>query len=705
MILRRRQLVAAVFLVVVATSAFRSLRTRPVYMATVQLLIDRQAPAVLAFKEVAALDAGGLGADYYETQYKLLLSRSLGRRVVDELDLLNDPEFGGPRSPQAIEAIRAAAPGASPEMEGAISAVLGRLNVQPVKNSRLVNVSFEAFRPELTAKVVNKHAEIYIRESLARRTQTSADAARWLSGQIEEQRKKVETAEVALQKLKERDGIVNIEERRGLLEQKLKELGSSLNALTTQRLEKEALYRQMRDARSPEELPEVMRSPLIQSLRIDLAVLERQQAQLLGKYLDQHPEVEKVRNQIRETRQKIAAEAQRVVRVAENDYQTTLAQQASLSSALESAKAEALELSRRGLQYDVLNRELVAAKEVADSLVSRLKQTDVAQELKSTNMSVVDWATLPRYPVRPRPFRDIQVGILFGLVLGVGLAFFLDYLDNTLKTPEDVLTRLKTPILCVIPETRSSNGDRGGLMLLNAPHQEPFAEGYQLLRTALNYSWSEQKPRIVAITSTAPAEGKTLTSVNLALTLSSGEGRVLLIDGDLRRPGTHSLLRAKRSPGLSDILVGQSKPSDAIQRVSATSLSLLASGSTAPSPADLLTADALHVLLESLRGLFKWVIIDTPPVAAVADALIISQIIDGAVVVAGAEMVAYRAVRRTLERVAETGTRVLGVVLNRAQVERHSYYYASYYGHYYSPTYRPEGAARDGTTLGRRAAR
>lgn len=676
-VLRRRRLVLAVFLAVVAAATVRTLLTRPVYQADVQILIERENPNVLTFKEVARVDSDR--DDYYQTQYKLLQSRALARKVIEEMNLLRDPEFGGLTAEEAAAA-KAGAPGASPVMEAAIDLLLYRLKIQPVRNSRLVAVGFEAYRPELAAQVANKLSQLYIQQTMEFRYQTSAEAGQWLGGQISEQRGKVEQAELALQKLKEKDGIVNIEERRTLVEQKLREVGTALTALKTQRLEREALYRQMKDAPNPEELPEVMRNPLIASLRIELANLERQSVQLQERYLDQHPEVIKNRNQIAETRKKIAAEAQRVIRAAENDYQAALAQEQSVAAALEAAKAEALDLSHRGLPYDSLKREMEANKDVLNSITARHKQTDVAQELKSSNIRIVDPAAIPRRPVRPNRASDIAMGLFLGLALGMMAAFFLEYLDNSIKTPEEVRLHLGVPLLGVIPE---HSKDAGGVVLSSSRQQGPFVEGYHVLRTALSYSWPGQDSRVLVVTSTAPAEGKTLTSVNLALTLAAMDGEVLLVDADLRKPQAHDLLGLQKSPGLSDILVGRAETAECVQQVKGTKLHLLPSGAHAPSPAELMSLPLLSAFVDGLRRTYSWIVIDTPPVGAVADALILSSLCDGVLVVAEAERIPRKAVRHTLERVRETGARILGLVLNRVRIEGNAYYYSHYYSHYY----------------------
>jgi succinoglycan biosynthesis transport protein ExoP len=684
-LLLRRWLILAVVAIVVAAAAARCLLMRPLYEASAQLLIERDDPNILNFKGVTGEKTGWGIDDYYQTQYKLLQSRSLARLVTEQLDLLEDPEFGGPRGEARTRALLAQPPGQSPEMEAVIDGVLSRYAVKPVRNSRLVNVSATALRPDLAARLTNALANLYIKQSLDMRFHTSSEAGQWLGGQVQEQRQKVEQADRELQDLKQQAGLVNIEERRTLLDQRLKELGTALTERKTERLQKEALWRQMAHAPNPEELPDAMRSGLVQSLRIELGNLERQQADLQERYLDEHPELVKVKKQISDTRAKIRAEANRVVRAAENDYKAAAAQEASVSSALEAAKEEALDLTRRSGAYDSKKRELDASRQVLDSLMARTKETDVTSELKATNIRVVDPAVVPTFPIQPRTRRDVTMALLLGTLLAVGLAFFLEYLDNSIKTPDDVKAHLGVPILGVVPEL----GRAAAARVVTAPKaDERFREGYRVVRTALNYSWSEAGSRAIVVTSTAPGEGKTLTAVNLSLTLASQDQRVLLIDADLRKPSTHQVLSGvRRQPGLSDVLVGRKAIAEAVQSVPGSGLSYMPSGTSVPSPADLMTNRSMRGVLDELRLAYDWIVIDSPPVGAVAEPLLLAPLMDGVVIVVGAEMVPRKAVRETINRIGRTGARILGVVLNRAQVEKHAYYYGHYYGHYYGVRY------------------
>src|SRR4051812_23235431 len=243
-VLRHRKFALAIFLTATCVATIRTLLTRPVYMATAQILIEHETPNVLTFKDVTEVDAAR--DDYYQTQYRLMQSRSLARRVVESLNLLQDPEFGGPRAPEQVQAALAAAPGASPVMEGAIDGVLGRLRINAAKGTRIVGIGAEAFRPDLAMNIANKLSVLYIEQTNEQRYQTSSEAGQWLGSQIDQQRKRVEEGTQELQKLKEREGIVNIEERRTLLAQKLNQLGTALTETRTARINKEALYRQMR---------------------------------------------------------------------------------------------------------------------------------------------------------------------------------------------------------------------------------------------------------------------------------------------------------------------------------------------------------------------------------------------------------------------------------------------------------------------------
>jgi capsular exopolysaccharide synthesis family protein len=366
-------------------------------------------------------------------------------------------------------------------------------------------------------------------------------------------------------------------------------------------------------------------------------------------------------------------EARRVVRAAENEYRVAADQEERIAGAVEAAKAESLDLAQRGLKYDALKRDLEASQTLSDNLMARQKQTDVARDLQASNIHVIDPAIAPHGRVRPRPVRDLTLAFLLGLALAVGAAFFRDYLDTSVGRPSDV-RRLGLPLLGVIPDTRRKTPLLGG----EGRRKEPlFAEGYRVLRTSLQDPVEGGRGQVLLVTSTLAGEGKSLTAANLALTLASSEERVLLLDADLRRPVLHALLQGKRVPGLVEVLTGVATPRQAIQRVGNGRLDLLACGTPVTrNPADLLSTGTLRELVERLRANYDRIVLDTPPAGSIADALVLSRLVDGVIVVARSGKVTRSELFHLLERLANARAPLMGIVLNGARPERDRYEYA-----------------------------
>lgn len=674
-LLRRRWLVFLVFVVVSSAGTAWVFTREPLYRASTQLLIERNPNVLEADRDPRSQEGWD---DFFQTQCRLLQSRLLAGKVMDRFNLLRDPEFLPKQA-----ASSAAGPDDRPADQQALDRFLERLRVDPVKGTQLVTVSFLSSRPERAADVANTLAEVYVQQAVDFRSRTTAEKGSRLGDETEAQTRKVQEAEVALQRFNEEQGLVNIEERRPLLEQKLKDLGASLTAAKTRRLDKEALYQQMLRASDPEELSGAIASPLIQALRSELATLERQAAELLAKgYLGDYPDVVKVREQVENTRQKIAGEAQRLIRASENDYRVALAQEESVSRALEGAKAESLDLARRSLRYDALKRDLEASKKVTESILDRQKETDAARDVQVPNIHVVDVASVPLVPARPRPVRDIAFSLLAGGVAGMLAAFFRDYMDTGIGKPTDV-KRLGIPLLAVVPEGRKR---KGPLLVNNRQRREPFGEGYRVLRTALRPGEPGNTAQLLLVTSTLPGEGKSLTSANLALTLAACEERVLLVETDLRRPTLSQLLEIRPQPGLCEIVASSATVDQAVHRVPGTRLSVLAAGGLGHrNPADVLASGILRDLLSTARSSFDRIVLDAPPAAAVADALVLAPLADAVVVVARCGKVKSKDLMDTLERLTRAGARIAGVVLNRARPDRHAYDYG--------PSFSPEAFA------------
>jgi succinoglycan biosynthesis transport protein ExoP len=710
MLHKRRGIVVTCFGVSLALAVLYNYTTRPVYRATTQILIDRDTPNVLPSKELVELVQGGM--DYYQTQYQLLKGRSLAERAVERLKLQRHPELATGPMMNPWERVRrffGRPPSAVVDVSGiplspAAAAFRSRIDVDPLPGSRLVNLHFRAYDPQVAADAVNMLAQLYIEQSLELRYTTSTEATGWLSERLKEQQVKVEAAEKALQEYREREGLVNQEERQGLVEQKLEMLNGAVLDARTDRIAKESLYNQIA-AQGPgqiESFPLVLGSEPVQALKAELALLQKEEAQLAETLGDRHPDMVRVRSQIRRTQEKIRTEIRAVAAAAESEYRTALAKEARLAATLEAVKKEAQETNRKSIEYGVLKREMETNRQLYQDLLTKTKQTGLETELKTTNIRVVEKAERPRGPISPNKMRNYQMAIILGLLIGIGLALGFEHLDNTFKTPEDVKEHLQVPFLGMVPDVglKTAGGAVRGptaSQILKNP-SSAVADAYRVLRTNLIFTSAETTGRVLLVTSASPSEGKTTTLANLATALAQNGAKVLAVDGDLRRPTLNRHFGLEKTPGLSDLIVGKAAASQAIQSTRVNGLQVLACGYQPPNPAELLGSPMMKQILEALRAHYDWVLIDAPPLLAMADAPVLASLVEGVVLVLAAEAATKPAVMRAIDQVHNVGGKVTGVVLNKVNLERNSYYYSQYYGEYYRSYY------AEGTGYARREA-
>jgi capsular exopolysaccharide synthesis family protein len=407
---------------------------------------------------------------------------------------------------------------------------------------------------------------------------------------------------------------------------------------------------------------------------------------------------------MRATEEKLRSEMRNVVRAAESDYRNAVSQEASLNASLEAVKQEAMAVNRKAIEFGVLKRDVDSHQQIYKDLLNRTKQTGLQSELKTTNIRVVEKAEAPRRPISPLRMRNYQLALLIGLGMGIGLVILFEHLDNTLKTPEDVKEHLGLPFLGMVPDVgvRTPNGPthgpRASPLILKNPHSA-VAESYRVLRTNLIFSSAEATGRALVVSSANPGEGKTTTVANLASSLAVNGAKVLAVDADLRRPTMHQHFGVPKTPGLSDLIVGKCQASDAIQGTRFKGLHLLPCGYVPPNPAELLGSAAMKQVVEALRSHYDWVLIDTPPVLAMADTPVLCPLVDGVVLVIGAEVSGRPHIQRAIDQIQGVGGKMIGVVLNKVNLERNSYYYSQYYGEYYR-SYYAEGSARRAPAVG-----
>ncbi|MGH9349743.1 MAG: GumC family protein [Vicinamibacterales bacterium] len=700
--------VLAVLVLVVAGWMYQTYTTIPMYRAQARLQIEEEHTAQTDFKDayLAYTDP----EPYYQTQYRILQGRDLARRAVRRLTLETVPEFNGTgpaptRLTRLLETAKAtflapftggatrapAAPVGSGEVDenGLVGAFQGRVQVVPVRSSRLVDVAFTSADPEFAARAVNVLAEEYVQQNLEFKLENTKKTLDWLTREVARQQGVVQTSERLMAEYRENQNALSLEDRQNIVGARLTQVNDAVTRAKTQRVQRETVYRQVTDAKDRDALTAIIRNPQIQNLKTRQGELERDRARLLERYGERHPQVQNVASQIADTRRQIDAEIDKTVAAIKNEYEAAVAEERTLARELETQKGAAMDLNRKGIDYSVLQREAESNRQVYESLLQREKELRVIANSRANNVRLLDRAEVPGGPFTPDVSRAWMMAVLFGLGLGVATALAIDYLDDTVKTPEDVTWRLKLHFLGLVPKVR---GERHPLLSGPVPHD--FGEAFRALRTALVASSGGDATRVITVTSAQPLEGKTTTAVNMALALAIGGARVLLIDADMRRPSLHKALRLPNDQGLSHLLVGEARMREVVQRTGDPNLLVVTAGRTPPNPSELLASDRMKALVQQLAvGPFDWVIIDTPPVLAVTDAVILAPMVSGVTFVLGAEMTRWRLAERAIETLQAGHPQTVSAVLNRVDFDRNRYYYSRYYGHQYKNYYAEAPAA------------
>lgn len=713
---KRRWTAATAFLLVFGFTALQTFTATPVYEARLQILIEAQNPNVVSFEEV--LLQSQRPQEYYQTQHRILRSRQLARRTLEAGKLWKDPALvGGPQSKaiplnpmtwvgNAVGFVRELFVKDTPNEPAdatetaaqarAVDAFLGSVKVEPVRTSQLVDIVFSSTDPKFAARGANALGQSYIEQNIELRFTASKEASDFLGKQMAEQRSVVEASEQALQQYREQTASVSLEERQDIVVKRMGDLNTAVTKAQNERIQKETAYQQVRatqsDRKAVDTIPAVLTNGFIQQLKGQLGELQRTQAQLAEKFDFKHPEMLKVQTAIQSTEAKLNSEIGKVIDAIRIEYESAVTEERSLIAALKQQERDALDLSRQSIQYGVLQRDATSNKQLFDGLLQRARETGITGELRTSNVRIVDPAEVPRRPARPAKRKNLLLGVLGGLIVGLGLAFFFEYLDSRIKNPDEIRQHLGLAFLGLVPALPAKSG-RAGTQLIDDGVPPGFAESFRSLRTNLLFSMAEEGSRSIVVTSTAPGEGKTVVASNLAMALAMSGERVLLIDADMRRPRLHEVYGGPQKPGLSDILVANAKASDAVRKTSTPGLWLLPAGEFPPNPAELLGSRRCKDLLAALGDSFHWVIIDTPPVMAVTDSSVVAHRASGVLFVVGSEMTSRGLAQRAVEQLDRAKARFFGAVLNRVDLQHNAYYYSHYYRREYTQHYQPAGPA------------
>ena len=702
-ILRKHQWLIVTFLLTVVTvTTISTFKMEPVYQAAVRVEVDKESQNTLPFQGTNYDEYVDMEV-YVETQVKILQSETLALQTINELNLGQYPEFGGRSGALALPH-----EGASVARPAILGAFLAHLSVKRVPNSRLIEVQFDSGNPELAARVANGHAQSYIEQHFRSKYEATTQASGFLSQELEELRIKVEKSEDARVAYERQNQIWLLDEKQNITTQTLGDLNKAVTDAQTGLATREALYR-MAVAGNVDLLPEVRNSPVIQDLIKRKSALDESYAEALDQYGPNFPKVQRIAEQKKEVDADLARAQKIMVGSIEEDYRTSRQHLALLEEALDRQKAESNQLAEKLVQYHILERDANSNKQLYDGLLQKLKEAGITAGLRSSNIRIVDPALVPTTPAGPQKARNILLSILVGLVGGIGLALFREYLDNTVKSPDDIESLAGLPSLAVVPSLPNLNGHHhwpqlahkttqehagSGPRVETLSHTQPksqISEAFRALRTSLLLSQAEHPPQVILVTSALPREGKTTAAVNLAVTLAQLGDRTLLMDCDLRKPGIRRALNLTigKEGGLSSYLAGVANLDEIVNpHPTISNLETMTTGPIPPSPADLLSSHRMREGVAELRRRFKFIVIDSPPIMAATDAVIVSSLTDGVLLVVRSGETPKEAFTRTRDLLGAVKSRILGVVLNAVDSRAPDYYYSyRYYPYAYGYGY------------------
>ena len=698
-IYKRWRVALSILLVVMAGTFLASWFSKPLYRSYVQLRIERENPNQLTIEDLFGIASSD--QEFLQTQYVLLRSHGLAARVVREQHLLNDRDFNpagvAGKSPKELDAMT----------ESMAGVVQGGIEVKPLPNTLLVEIAYIAPTPRLAQKVAEGIGDSYMRSQIEEKLENVRNAGDFLSRQIAQLRTDIDAARQQLQKYGESKGIISVGDASNITVQRMMKLNGDVQTADNDRIQKQSEYDAI--VRSAPDTV-AANTPLVLQLTAEEARLQRDYNQKLSTFQPAHPQMQSLKAQIDKTaqaRQKAVGEAYAQMRdAARNNLAAAQTRENDMRSALEQAKRDTATLNVNAVTYTDLHALIDSKQTLLDQLTKRQNETEVTARLRGSDTSNIHWvehAQLPagRFNVTMR--KNLQTAFPLGIILGLATIFFLEYMDRSIKTPEELERVTRFASLGVIPAAGSigrgygeasgrretplravqNEGDQKGIDLL--PHvdsRSPISEAYRALRTSLLLA-SANSPKVIVITSTFAREGKTTTAVNLATVLAQMGKPVLLVDADLRRPRLQKVFRGRMNLGLVNYLAANIPLDDVIQETAVPNLSVILSGPTPPNPSELLSSDRMKHLIHEIRSKFAYVIFDSPPVLAVTDSIVLASNADGVVLCVHGGQTPRELVQRSAERLRQSNIPVLGAILNNLDLQQYGYSYKKSYYDYY----------------------
>ncbi|MDQ3011073.1 MAG: polysaccharide biosynthesis tyrosine autokinase [Acidobacteriota bacterium] len=696
-ILRRHKwIILATLVVLVTIVTIGTMLTRPVYRAVSKLEIGKETERVMQGRQILEMESANVFNPFFlQTQVDILHSRDIARRVIQKLNLPDNDEFkmkGADAVPENVREVQL------------VNNFQRRYDVAVGRQTRVISLTFDAYSPKLAAEVANTVASEYIDWSMENRQEGVTQAKVFLGKRVKEAEATLREAEADYQQYLAVHKIISADGKGDITVDRASELNRQLVELQNERRTAEAIFNRSREV-AADELPQVTNDATVQNLARELSKQKQELANLSAKYQPGYPAVKQVQEQIKQLDTQLADHKVKIIKNIETQFQVARNREENLKAALGQSKNEAIQQNRESAELGLKKQKAETSRKTYEDLQGRLQQAEVESDFRPSNIRVVQRAEIPIAPVKPNKMLNIGLSVLIGLALGVGLAFFLEYLNNTINTAEDVERIVQLPSLGGIPSLQSlaKNKMLGGLSARNGNGKKStalvsvnnellsghdplssFAESYRALRTSLLLSSAEHAPRTMLITSSHPAEGKTTIVANTAISLAQTGARVLVMDADMRRPRCHKILSTKNDLGLSTYLSRDISVDKVIQAHDIPNLFVMAAGPVPPNPSELLSSVKMSILVAELQDRFDHIVIDSPPVIHVTDALIISPHVDGVVIVVKSGHTPREAVQRAKQALTDVNAKIFGVVLNCIDLNTESYYYNYKYAYYHS---------------------
>ncbi|MFO7840430.1 MAG: polysaccharide biosynthesis tyrosine autokinase [Desulfosalsimonadaceae bacterium] len=717
---RRKSTVLTFFAVTVLVTVIAAFtgESRPAYRASTRAVIEKNISYSLTGRRLEG--SGGYDPEFLQTQTQIITSQGVAEKVVgaigaekmygvyfpegEEEDIslaasIKSWASGAFRSFKEVIGIGALLGGKSSggtgETAGGVeqagepptkaemmqSIVRQSITVTPIEGTRVVSISYTCPNPVLARRIANTVADAYIEQLLDMRMEISNHSINWMKKKAEEQRKKLQKSEQALHEYKKEHNIVTIEDRLAILPERLAEFSDNLTKAQARRQELEAIYKQVK-GKSLEELESISVIADKASVgSINRKILEARQeiSELSKKYGPKHPKMISAQSELEQLKQTKEKELRKAVDTVKNDYFLARSQEKNLEAMLEQTKTDTARLNEKSIQLDILKREVETNKYLYDALIKRMEEKGLTEKTQQVSVSVIEKARLPEMPLPGNEKRNVLLGLILGVFGGVGLAFFFEYLDNTVKTPEDAEERFDLPVVGTIERFRDKKSD----IVTNVFEHESsgVAENLKSLRTSILLSAAEKPPQVLLLTSTGTKEGKSAISSCLAISMARNGLKTLVVDGDMRRPQLHHNFRLENSAGLSSYLAG-TENKNLLHKSEVANLDIMPSGPVPPNPTELLSSDKTAALIKGLRERYDIIILDSPPLG-VADPVILSRHCDGVLLLALAGESRYEMLEKGIKKLRDVSAPITGIVLNRFDVKKSGYYY-NYSDYYYA---------------------